>query len=240
MSMVWDRSVQTGSDLLMLLALADYSDDEGNSYPSVAALARKCRMKPRNANYILSALQASGELRVLKNEGPRGTNRFRIMLDRLGAQSPLQASAPLQAVAPMQSAAPLQRIAPLQPSAPTPAKDCAKPLHCIAAEPSLNRQEPSTPQPPKGLVRFAEFWSAWPKNERKGGKAKCEEAWAKRGFDSEADAIVAHVKAMADTEGWRKEAGRYVPAPLVYLNGRRWDGADLGQVARESIFEGAI
>jgi hypothetical protein len=98
----------------------------------------------------------------------------------------------------------------------------------------------NTPHPPKGLARFADFWDAWPKSERKGGRAKCEDVWAKGGFDSEADAIVAHVKAMADTEGWRKEAGRYVPAPLVYLNGRRWDGADLGQVARESIFEGAI
>lgn len=69
----------------MLLALADHSDDHGNSYPSVATLARKCRMKSRNANYILAALQASGELCVVKNGAPRGTNLYRIMLASLGA-----------------------------------------------------------------------------------------------------------------------------------------------------------
>ena len=126
---VLDKSVHAGTDLLMLIVLADYSDDEGNSYPAVASLARKCRMKPRNANYILKSLQESGELRVLKNEGPKGTNRYRIMLASLGAK-------------PLQPIAPLQRTAPLQHSAPTPATQCAKPLQPIADEPSLNRQEP--------------------------------------------------------------------------------------------------
>ena len=83
---VLDASQHAGTELLMLVVLADYSDDGGNSYPAVASLARKCRMSSRNANYILSSLQASGELRVLKNQGPAGTNRYRIMLDRLGLQ----------------------------------------------------------------------------------------------------------------------------------------------------------
>ena len=66
---VLDGSRHAGTDLLMLIVLADFADDEGNSYPAVATLARKCRMSSRNANYILRDLQESGELRVLKNEG---------------------------------------------------------------------------------------------------------------------------------------------------------------------------
>jgi len=50
---VWDHSAASGSFLLMLLAIADFADDDGNAYPSVPTLARKCRMKPRNANYIV-------------------------------------------------------------------------------------------------------------------------------------------------------------------------------------------
>lgn len=126
---VLDLSQHAGTELLTLVVLADYSDDDGNSYPSVASMARKCRMKPRNMNYILHALQASGELKVLKNEGPRGTNRYRIMFANMVGN-------PLQRIAPLQSSAPLQC------SAPTPAMQCAKPLHPIADEPSLNRQEP--------------------------------------------------------------------------------------------------
>jgi hypothetical protein len=161
MTEVWKKSVHSGTNLLMMIALADHSDDDGNSYPAVASLARKCRMQPRNANYILRALANSGELRILVNEGPRGTNRYRIMLNALGKSktlqpiaplqrgAPLQPIAPLQRGAPLQPIAPLQRGAPLQPIAPTPAMDCAKPLQPIADETSLNRQEPSGRQKSK-------------------------------------------------------------------------------------------
>lgn len=136
MTTVWKRSSHSGTDLLMLLALADYSDDDGNSYPAVSTLAAKCRMKPRNANYILANLQASGELEVRANEGPKGTNRYRIVLERLQW---------LQSVAGggVQHVAGVQGVAGLQCSAPTPAMQCAKPLQPIADKPSLNRQESS-------------------------------------------------------------------------------------------------
>lgn len=128
MTLVWDRSAHTGTDLLMLLALADFSDDQGNSYPSVPTLATKCRMRVRNANYILRALQASGELEVRPNEGPKGTNCYRIALEDLGKKATqpvtgVQAIAGLQSVAGVQSSAPppaIQRPKPLQPSAPEP------------------------------------------------------------------------------------------------------------------------
>lgn len=82
----------------------------------------------------------------------------------------------------------------------------------------------SSSGPPDGFVAF---WTAWPKSERKGGKAECVQVWEKSRLEIEAPAIVAHVKAMAATESWRKEGGRFVPAPVVYLRGRRWDGSDL-------------
>lgn len=79
MARVWAESKHSGTELLMLLAIADFSDDDGRAYPSVAGLAEKCRMKPRNANYILAALQASGELRVRLNQGPKGKNLYQIV-----------------------------------------------------------------------------------------------------------------------------------------------------------------
>lgn len=134
MNEVWKRSAHSGTELLMLLALADFSEDSGNSYPAVATLARKCRMQPRNANYILKRLQESGELQVKLNEGPKGQNRYRIVLDALGVQ---RAAVGLQRSAVVQSFAGMQR------AAATPATDCAKPLQPLADKPSLNRQEPS-------------------------------------------------------------------------------------------------
>lgn len=136
MTQVWERSQQAGTDLLVMLALADFSDDQGSSYPAVTTLAAKCRMKPRNMNYILAALVRSGELQIRANEGPKGTNRYRIVIDKLGMQS--LAGDGVQGVAGVQSSAGVQ------PNARPPATQCALPLQHTADEPSLNRQETSS------------------------------------------------------------------------------------------------
>ena len=85
--------------------------------------------------------------------------------------------------------------------------------------------------------RFAEFWGLWPKSTRKGGKPECLKVWQSKGFDSKAELILTHVKAMSDTPNWRKEEGAFIPAPVVYLRGERWDGAE---VESETTYAGAV
>jgi len=70
---------------------------------------------------------------------------------------------------------------------------------------------------------FLRFWSTWPKSDRKVAKAECSKRWRSRGLEAQADEIVAHVEAMRESRQWRDG---YDPAPLTYLNQRRWeDGA---------------
>jgi hypothetical protein len=73
---------------------------------------------------------------------------------------------------------------------------------------------------------FQRFWDAWPKSERKAARGKCFDSWKKAKADQLADTIVAHVESLKRTPGWTKDGGQYIPAPLVYLNERRWEGAD--------------
>ena len=80
MARVWAHSKHGGTELLLMLAIADFADDDGNAYPAVGTLAEKCRMSSRNANHLLATLRESGELEIRLNEGPRGTNRYRIAL----------------------------------------------------------------------------------------------------------------------------------------------------------------
>ncbi|HLO63299.1 MAG TPA: helix-turn-helix domain-containing protein [Azonexus sp.] len=127
MARVWEFSKNKGNDLLMLLAIADFADDDGNAYPAVPTLAAKCRMKPRNANLILAALRASGELEVRQNEGPRGANRYRIVLP----------------VHPLQNPTGVQKSTGMQKLTRTPVETYPKPLQISTDEPSVNRQEPS-------------------------------------------------------------------------------------------------
>ena len=86
---------------------------------------------------------------------------------------------------------------------------------------------------------FKTFWECWPKNDRKQAKGKCAEVWRKQRLEGCAGEILAHVKAMAATEGWTKQGGQFVPAPLVYLNQRRWEGADV-EGGGSDIFAGAL
>ena len=123
MARVWDQSAHAGTELLMLLAIADFADDEGNAYPAVPTLAAKCRMSPRNANFILSALRESGELEVRPNEGPRGTNRYKVVTG-------------------LKPASPLKSASPLKPTSPTPEAGFPEPLKPTSDEPPLNHQEP--------------------------------------------------------------------------------------------------
>ena len=79
---------------------------------------------------------------------------------------------------------------------------------------------------------FERFWSAWPKHPRKGAKAACLAKWTKTYCETQADQIVKHVEWMKTTEQWRKDNGAYIPAPLVYLNQQRWDGAEIPEIKK--------
>ena len=100
--------------------------------------------------------------------------------------------------------------------------------------PSPSPSPENTPQPPKGGGRgssefvpdgFARFWAAWPSHKRKGSKSKCLQLWCRKSLEGKADPIVAHVELCKASQDWRKQSGEFIPAPFVYLNGERWDGA---------------
>jgi hypothetical protein len=81
MTWVWENSKHKGSELLLLLAIADHAhDDGGGAYPGIKSLARKIRMTDRNVNHLLVKMQEGGELIVLRGAGPNGVNLYRIMM----------------------------------------------------------------------------------------------------------------------------------------------------------------
>lgn len=75
--------------------------------------------------------------------------------------------------------------------------------------------------PPSGA--FLRFWSSWPKSERKHSQGKCWDLWRRKDFDQIAPAILEHVEAQKSSDGWR---GGFIPAPMTYLNQRRWEGTE--------------
>jgi hypothetical protein len=47
--------------------------------------------------------------------------------------------------------------------------------------------------------------------------------------------ILAHVESLKLSQSWRKNGGEFVPAPLVYLNNKRWEGAELADATESSV-----
>lgn len=150
MSAIWDGAEADGTMLLLLLALADYSNDAGLCWPSVATLARRIRRGRRQTYDLLAEAERRGL--VTRDSGgrkgePKRSNRYTLTV-------PMGAAQRTGAVDRTGAA---DRTPPVQPAAPVPVQSTApKP----SIEPSRNRHSP--PNPPRGgqrkrtPVRFSE------------------------------------------------------------------------------------
>ena len=125
---VWTSSQHSGTNLLMLLAIADHARDDGVAWPSVDFLANKCRMSKRNAQDRLRELAESGELIVKKNAGPppKFPNLFEVNLKSLGVKP----------------TAPVNPTAPVQSDVARGEAHCAPGVKPTAPKPSMNHKEP--------------------------------------------------------------------------------------------------
>jgi hypothetical protein len=84
MTAVWNSQTDfSPSELLILLALADWANDDGYCWPAVPTLARKARMKDRNAQWVLKKVAGEGFIEVLPNQGPKGANMYRVLVQIL-------------------------------------------------------------------------------------------------------------------------------------------------------------
>lgn len=77
-------------------------------------------------------------------------------------------------------------------------------------------------------LRFNEFWSVWPSSRRKVAKAAVLAKWEKHNLDEVADVIIASVNDLKTSEQW---VSGFEPAPMTYINQRRWEDDQTEQSA---------
>lgn len=73
---VWSLSLESPTQKLILLALADYGIE---SWPSIPTIARKCQLCERTVYQELAKLKSKKLLEVISG-GPGKSNRYRILL----------------------------------------------------------------------------------------------------------------------------------------------------------------
>src|SRR3990167_2787825 len=81
MTKVWEKSPQKGTALLLLLAIADFANDDGMAWPGIATLSTKVRMSERYVHRMIKELASAGELKVDYKAGKNGTNRYWVQVD---------------------------------------------------------------------------------------------------------------------------------------------------------------
>jgi len=87
---------------------------------------------------------------------------------------------------------------------------------------------------------FERFWKAWPASTRKGAKSECKKKWEKHYCETQTDQIIKHIEWLKTTEQWLKGNGAFIPAPLVYLNQQRWDGAEVPEIKPKPTIDPAL
>jgi hypothetical protein len=88
-SMVWEKWPSGGSEMLCMLALADWCNDEGGSlYPSMNTLARKMRVSESQARRVMHNLISRGFVRVVGNANggaPGSTRQYHLNVAKVAA-----------------------------------------------------------------------------------------------------------------------------------------------------------
>jgi len=203
----------------VLAALGRHGDKNGWCFPSLKTLADDLGVSRQAISKCLQQLAALGYVQIqaqTREDKSRTVNRYRVVLDFDSVD-----------------------MLPRQPDVDTPTPDVDTPQL-----PEVDTPQPSyvdTPQLPEvdALtshrnspirtthlvndvdVQFARFWAAYPKRKKK----QEAQAWFARRRPSAqlVDEMIAALERAVLSEGWQKEDGRFIPLPVSWLNGRRWE-----------------
>lgn len=87
MTLVWDKFPGAGSELLVMLAFADWCNDKGESlHPSILTVAKKIRASESQARRLIHGLIEQGWVSVIGNEfggAPGHSRRYRLNITKL-------------------------------------------------------------------------------------------------------------------------------------------------------------
>lgn len=220
MTSVWQYSACKGSDLLLLLAIADRADDDGYAWPKVATLATKTRMSERATQYNLKRLVEVGELEIQPNAGPNGTHMYRVVTKATGCKDcGVQDSA--------------SRVQKLHPRGATGGKKGVQPIAPYTSIDTSTNTSIDTMAiseiadvPYEYDERFESFWSHYP---RKDNKRNAESAFLKLAPN---DALLRQMVDAIDAqvEGQHFDGRKVTPHGSTWINGARWEDEVLPNV----------
>lgn len=202
MSWVWENGPQDPVERLVLLALADFSNDAGECFPSMIGIGAKSGLTDRGARKVVRRLEDGGWVQTEVGGGRGGKSVYRILTNRNPEQ---------------QTGNEIPGIANPERCDHKPGTSVHKTRNGGSAEPSITINKPKT-----RVTRFHEFWDAYPhrggvKRDRKTSLQRYERAV--KGGVSEQDLIDAAKALHRD----RRVIDGYAKDPATWLNKEGWN-----------------
>lgn len=210
---IWDSFPNGGTELLALLALADWSDDEGRCFPSINAIAKKTRLSRSQAQRVVHALIDQNFVKVIGNPSggaPGSSRKYQILINQLtGSVNATRRN-----------------------DAQEGPHGCAETGSTHATltviEPSLTTN-----------AQFAEFWANYPRKKNKGDAEKAFKAL--KVSDALMETMLSAIETAKLSSDWLKCQGQYIPYPASWLRNKGWEDEPQGAHAlADEQFAGAI
>ena len=216
MADVWANGPPETSDRFVLLALADYANDDGECWPSIAGLMAKTCMSERGVQTVLRRLVAGGFVSIQVGGGRSKNSTYTVKTPHLTAETPHQKPRIPEKTP---QAMPLLEVETPQQTTETPHLTVLNPAP-DAPEPSVTIIEPSKKKK-VCVTRFDEFWDAYPHHGGKKGRKPSEAKYvaAIQAGASEQDIIDGAIRYRSD----RRVRDGYVKNPETWLNQNRWE-----------------
>lgn len=185
---VWKWSKQKGSNLLLLIAIADYANAEGIAWPSVNSLSQRTRMGPRYVQKMLRQLEEDGEIVTVKRTNTSSVYRVTVRDPAANPSSP-----PLPNSVSPGGELPFAKGA--NPSSPNP-----------SGEPSMNHEH----------EKAAAIYQAYPRKIARTAALKAiVKALAKTAPEKLLTATLSYAAAV---EKWPDDDKRFIPYPATWFN----------------------
>lgn len=226
MNAAWRLDVPASKKLVML-AMCDWSNDEGTScHPSIAAIAKRASMSPRQAQRVVHELIDQGWLRVVGNwaGGKSGSTRqYHLNVAAIMAGGLIHTGDTSDTGDKLARVTPAANtgVAHDTPRVTSKADTGVTGVTQTTIDPPDNHQRNHHSERARTAnagVRFPEFWAAYP---NKTARPQCLAKWKAKHLDAIADRILADVARKAAQD--RRWLEGYVPNPATYLNQERWN-----------------
>ena len=194
MSWAWEQPTTSSGEKLVLLALADHANDDGQCWPGMERIGIKCGMGKRQVSNHVQKLIESGLVSTTRR--CRDDHKYSTYLYQLNLSSSGNGVPPGQE----------------KPSSAGPAEVEFR------AEPSVkNRKKEPSLSSSSVDDGFDQFWTIYP---RKVGKGAALKAWNKARKTASTEQILAACNLYAALR--RTEDPQYTAHPATWLNQERW------------------